>query len=58
MGPSGSGKSTFLRSLIWPVKPEQDRIVIDGVEVGPATLAKVRTRVGFVFQSYNLFPRV
>ncbi|ABO08452.1 amino acid ABC transporter ATP-binding protein [Pyrobaculum calidifontis] len=58
MGPSGSGKSTFLRSLIWLVKPKQGRIVIDGVEVGPATLAKVRTRVGFVFQSYNLFPHL
>jgi len=58
MGPSGSGKSTFLRSLIWLVKPRRGRIVIDGVEVRQDTVREVRKKVGFVFQSYNLFPHL
>jgi polar amino acid transport system ATP-binding protein len=58
MGPSGSGKSTFLRSLIWLVKPRRGRVVIDGVEVRQDTVREVRKRVGFVFQSYNLFPHL
>jgi polar amino acid transport system ATP-binding protein len=58
MGPSGSGKSTFLRSLIWLVKPKRGHIVIDGVEVRQDTVREVRKKMGFVFQSYNLFPHL
>lgn len=58
MGPSGSGKSTFLRSLIWLVKPSGGKIAIGGVEVDERTVRRVRKRVGFVFQQYNLFPHM
>jgi polar amino acid transport system ATP-binding protein len=58
MGPSGSGKSTFLRSLIWLVKPRRGRVVIDGIEARQDTVREVRKKVGFVFQSYNLFPHL
>ena len=58
IGPSGSGKSTLLRCLNRLEEPTAGRVVVDGVEVtGPGVdLDKVRTSMGMVFQSFNLFP--
>ncbi|MDR1767210.1 MAG: amino acid ABC transporter ATP-binding protein [Propionibacteriaceae bacterium] len=60
IGPSGSGKSTLLRSvnlLEWPTKGE---VLIEGIRVQDpdVNLDKVRTRIGMVFQQFNLFPHM
>ena len=59
-GPSGSGKSTLLNLIGCIDTPDSGRIVIDGHDIGgrtPDALADYRARtVGFVFQTFNLFP--
>jgi polar amino acid transport system ATP-binding protein len=57
IGPSGSGKSTLLRCLNMLEKADQGHIYIDGVDIlDPKTnINKVRTEMGMVFQSFNLF---
>lgn len=57
IGSSGSGKSTFLRCLNLLNVPDKGQIFIDGQEITkPKTnLNKLRTKVGMVFQSFNLF---
>jgi len=58
IGPSGSGKSTFIRCLNHLEVPDEGHILIDGVDILDAKtdINKVRTEVGMVFQSFNLFP--
>lgn len=60
MGPSGSGKTTLLSILGCILSPTSGEVSIDGERVdgfGAEKLAEVRRRyIGFVFQSYNLFP--
>ncbi|RLE68452.1 MAG: peptide ABC transporter ATP-binding protein [Thermoprotei archaeon] len=60
MGPSGSGKSTLLKCIVRLVEPWEGRIVLDGEEVTSdhADLRRIRSRTGFVFQQYNLFPHM
>jgi glutamate/aspartate transport system ATP-binding protein len=57
-GPSGSGKSTLIRCVNGLEPVERGTIVVDGVDVTAAgtDLAKVRARIGMVFQSFELFP--
>src|SRR5919198_3784431 len=57
LGPSGSGKSTLCRAINRLETIESGRILLDGVplpEEGKA-LAELRSNVGMVFQSFNLF---
>lgn len=57
IGRSGSGKSTLLRSINLLVRPKRGRVLIDGVnllELNIRNLRKVRRKIGFVFQDYNL----
>jgi putative ABC transport system ATP-binding protein len=60
MGPSGSGKTTLLSILGCILTATKGEISIGGERahgLGPEALADIRRRhVGFVFQSYNLFP--
>jgi polar amino acid transport system ATP-binding protein len=58
IGPSGSGKSTLLRCINLLVKPDKGRIELEGIEVYPRpamSINKIRERIGFVFQQFNLF---
>ena len=60
MGPSGSGKSTFLRCLNRLEEPSSGNIYIEGVDIMAPyiDINKVRTEIGMVFQSFNLFPHL
>ena len=57
IGPSGSGKSTLLRCVNHLETPTSGEILFHGVEVKNTQkeLAAYRSRVGMVFQSFNLF---
>ncbi|WP_427911442.1 amino acid ABC transporter ATP-binding protein [Ramlibacter sp. MMS24-I3-19] len=59
-GPSGSGKSTLIRTVNRLEEIQQGRILFDGQDVHAPSLDvnKFRARVGFVFQSFNLFPHL
>jgi putative ABC transport system ATP-binding protein len=62
MGPSGSGKSTLLNILGLLDQPSRGRLLLEGRDVttlSPDEQAAVRSRrIGFVFQSFHLVPRL
>lgn len=57
IGPSGTGKSTFLRCLNLLETPSAGSIIVDGQDLlsKKTNVAKVRQKMGMVFQSFNLF---
>ena len=59
-GPSGSGKSTLIKCVNGLVPFQAGSITVDGISVGdPKTnLSKLRSRVGMVFQHFELFPHM
>ena len=59
-GPSGSGKSTLIKCVNGLEPFQAGRITVDGISVGdPKTkLPKLRSRVGMVFQHFELFPHM
>jgi len=61
IGANGAGKSTLLRSCLRLIEPDAGEIRLLGQDVRalePATLRRLRARVGFVFQRHNLVPRL
>ena len=62
VGPSGSGKSTLLNLVGGLDRPTDGQLWIDGVELSASKEKALtdhrRRRVGFVFQSFNLLPRL
>jgi glutamate/aspartate transport system ATP-binding protein len=59
-GPSGSGKSTLIKCINGLEPYQSGHIRVDGIEVGAKTtnLPKLRTRVGMVFQHFELYPHM
>ena len=61
IGPSGSGKSTFLRCLNHLEEIDGGKIVIEGETLDPKNkklVRKITTKMGMVFQNFNLFPHM
>lgn len=61
LGPSGSGKSTMLNLIGALDQPSNGVVKIDGVDLttlNNSQLARIRQRIGFVFQFFNLIPRL
>jgi putative ABC transport system ATP-binding protein len=61
LGPSGSGKSTMLNLIGALDKPTSGKLLVDGVDIGKLNdnqLADLRLKIGFVFQFFNLIPRL
>jgi polar amino acid transport system ATP-binding protein len=61
-GPSGSGKSTLIRTINRLEEIQSGELYFDGQNVhakmSAAQLNRLRSRIGFVFQSFNLFPHL
>jgi polar amino acid transport system ATP-binding protein len=59
IGPSGSGKSTLLRCINRLEEFDAGTVVVDGIPLTTAeNINAIRTEVGMVFQSFNLFPHL
>ncbi len=59
-GPSGSGKSTLIKCVNGLEPFQQGEVLVDGISVGAAgtDLPKLRSRIGMVFQNFELFPHM
>ena len=58
-GPSGSGKSTLIKTINALEPFQKGEITVDGIAARPQTdLPKLRSRVGMVFQHFELFPHL
>ncbi len=59
-GASGSGKSTFIRTINRLEEHQRGQIIVDGIELTDdiRNIAAIRSEIGMVFQSFNLFPHL
>jgi general L-amino acid transport system ATP-binding protein len=59
-GPSGSGKSTLIRCINRLEEHQKGQILVEGIELtnDVRQIDKIRSEVGMVFQSFNLFPHL
>jgi phospholipid/cholesterol/gamma-HCH transport system ATP-binding protein len=58
LGPSGTGKSVLLKHIIGLIRPDSGTVIVDDQDVGKLKrkeLAKLRSRIGYVFQNGALF---
>ena len=55
LGSSGSGKSTLLRCINMLNKPDSGTIIFDGQDINKMDVNVLRSKIGMVFQSFNLF---
>ncbi|MCD6449318.1 MAG: amino acid ABC transporter ATP-binding protein [Thermotogaceae bacterium] len=58
LGPSGAGKSTMLRTINYLIQPDDGEVFFEGQNlstVTPGELRRIRAKIGFVFQHFNLF---
>ncbi|WAT16941.1 ABC transporter ATP-binding protein [Aurantiacibacter sp. MUD11] len=58
VGASGSGKSTLLKCINRLVEPNEGRVLLDGQDVARSQPARLRRRIGYVFQGIGLFPHM
>lgn len=60
IGPSGTGKSTLIRCINLLDKPTSGKIFVDGEEITAkgSDVARIRRKMGMVFQHFNLFPHM
>jgi len=60
LGASGSGKSTLLQCINGLESIHQGKILVDGIDVGAKStnLNALRTKIGIVFQQFNVFPHL
>ncbi len=60
LGPSGSGKSTFIRCINRLEEHQRGDIIVDGIAMSNdlSNIDAIRSEVGMVFQSFNLFPHL
>lgn len=67
LGPSGAGKSTLLRCINWLEVPDSGEVFLSGARIGARAgggamsdgeLARIRTRIGMVFQHFALWPHL
>ncbi|MFZ5624547.1 MAG: ABC transporter ATP-binding protein [Gemmatimonadota bacterium] len=61
MGPSGTGKSVLLKTIIGLIRPDAGTVLVDGLDVlslNRKELARLRTRMGYVFQYGALFDSI
>src|SRR3954469_288268 len=58
IGPSGAGKSTLIRAINALEPIDNGEIIVDGISIHDkkTDINVARTNIGFVFQSFNLFP--
>ena len=54
MGPSGSGKTTLLRTINGLVEQSSGKVLFEGLTVTQQNLTEIRTKIGMVFQHFNL----
>ncbi len=58
IGPSGSGKSTFLRCINMIESPDDGVVEINSERLTSRSAKQIRSKIGMVFQSFNLFPHM
>ncbi len=58
IGPSGGGKSTLLRCINKLEHYQDGKIYLDGKDIDEYDINQLRTRIGMVFQQFNLFPHM
>jgi osmoprotectant transport system ATP-binding protein len=58
IGPSGCGKSTLLRMIVGLIRPDTGRVLVDGEELRPDNVERLRHRIGYVIQEGGLFPHL
>ena len=58
IGPSGAGKSTLIRTINALESIDSGEIIVNGISIHDkkTNINKARTNIGFVFQSFNLYP--